>query len=100
MQKLLLLLAFWSFTVFGYSQYRYEISLQSLNGVSPKKAYSQICKKIEFTNRKVVGNNLIFESKNNYSQGKMEQIIQLAGYDLLLFRVTTIREESFDSKSE
>jgi hypothetical protein len=74
-------------------QYRYEISVDSFNGVSPKKAYSLICKNIEFTNRKVVGDNLIFESKNEYTREQMEQFADSADYELSFFNITPITNE-------
>lgn len=90
MQKLLLSFALLCISVWGYSQYQYKICVDDSATINLKKAYSEICKRIEFTDRKIVDGCLVFKSKNKYSEEKMEEIVMLANYELTLFNITVI----------
>lgn len=83
---------------FSFSQYKFEITVTNPGNEDLKSIYSKICKNIDFTTRRVEGERLIFESDNKYTEEKMENIVALAEYELILFKISTVISESNNDK--
>ena len=86
------------FVISSYSQYKYEIQLESFNDRSPQKVLEEISDYIEDSIKEVKEEILFFQTKVRYTEDNFREIAATAGYSIKSFKIIPKNEDDLNTK--
>ena len=81
------------FVISSYSQYKYEIQLESFNGNNQREVIIDIAEYLEDYERNHKDGVFFFKSKTRYTEEDFREIAAAAGYKIIDFKIVAKNED-------
>jgi len=82
----------------GYSQYNYEIQLESFNDKQPKEVLDDFSRYIEVISKHFNDGIFFFQSNVLYTEENFNEIAAVTGYNIQEFKITSQNEVDHEIK--